>query len=348
MPDETSPSPKPAPALSEPPLPSGASLEARALSELRKEVVEARNLVIKTDNLLKNMHAELKKFGERQEEFSRRRFWSSATAFVIFAALCAALAITIARTEGSREREAAQAAEQKAKSAQAQADAAVQKAQVRKEATEKAARIYEQLSSEKEGPGMNAAITNAARLDRAQLSPLEARALDDRLAALRDRLAQRALEQGQAAFRRGDHKTTSEELGRYLELVPHASDPQLWFHLGYARALLKEHAGVVEPMEKFLKASPGGRTGQTAGYYLGVAYEETGAPQKALEAYQKAHALFPGSELASLIRQRLRKLPGAQGQAPAAPAAKPAAALVPPAAPASPAPAAPPAAPAPR
>lgn len=346
MPDETNPTPKPVPALSEPPLPSGASLEARALSELRKEVVEARNLVIKTDNLLKNMHAELKKFGERQEEFSRRRFWSSATAFVIFAALCAALAITIARTEGSREREAAQAAEQKAKNAQAQADAAVQKAQVRKEATDKAARIYEQLSSEKEGPGMNAAITNAARLDRAQLSTLEARALDDRLAALRDRLAQSSLERGQAAFRRGDHKVASEELGKYLELVPNANDPQLWFHVGYARALLKEHAGVIEPMEKFLKASPGGRTGQTAGYYLGVAYEETGAPQKALEAFQKAHALFPGSELASLIRQRLRKLPG--GQPAPAPAANKPAALVPPAAPASSAPAAPPAAPSPR
>jgi len=60
------------------------------LSLLRKEVIEARNLVIKTDNLLKNMHAEIKKMGARQDEFAKRRFWSSGTAYVCISVIAVA------------------------------------------------------------------------------------------------------------------------------------------------------------------------------------------------------------------------------------------------------------------
>src|SRR5437763_1731952 len=43
--------------VSEPP---AASHDTADMAQLRKEVIEARNLIIKTDNLLKNLHAEPK------------------------------------------------------------------------------------------------------------------------------------------------------------------------------------------------------------------------------------------------------------------------------------------------
>ena len=42
----------------------------KGLDDIRREVIESRNLVIKTDNLLKNLHAELKVVGKRQEEMA--------------------------------------------------------------------------------------------------------------------------------------------------------------------------------------------------------------------------------------------------------------------------------------
>lgn len=315
MADENAPKSAPPPAEG----PTAATVDARALNELRKEVVEARNLIIKTDNLLKNMHAELKKFGDCQEEFSRRRFWSSAAAYVLFATFAVVGAVVVARTEVGREREAVALAETRAKTEQAKAEVALKQVHDRKEATDRAKLVYDQLSSEKEGPGLTQAITNAARIDRSLLSPLESRSIDDWLSQLRERVAASALEKGQAAAKRGDNKTTSEELGRYLELTPNAADPQLWFHLGYARALLKDQAGAIEPLEKFLKLQAQGKLAQLAGYYLGIAYEETGAIAKASEAYTKAASLFPGSELAPSIRQHLRKLPAPGTAAPAAP-----------------------------
>src|SRR5690349_18596621 len=67
----------------------------RSLDEVRREVIESRNLVIKTDNLLKNLHAELKVVGKRQEDFAKRQWISSAVTYVGFLALCIAGAVMI-------------------------------------------------------------------------------------------------------------------------------------------------------------------------------------------------------------------------------------------------------------
>ena len=143
-----------------------------------------------------------------------------------------------------------------------------------------------------------------------------------RVAAMKTAVAQGALDRGTQAVRRGDNKAVSTEYGRYLDMVGSTNDPQLYFHLGYSRAQLKEFATAIDPLERFLKVQSQGKLAQAAGYWLGLAYEETNASAKAAEAYGRAVALFPGSELAPMIRNRMRKLPAA-GAAPALPAGAP-------------------------
>src|SRR5215510_14118851 len=67
----------------------------KELSEIRKEVIESRNLVIKTDNLLKSLHAEVKAVGRRQEDFERRQWISSATAYLLFAVIIVAASLLV-------------------------------------------------------------------------------------------------------------------------------------------------------------------------------------------------------------------------------------------------------------
>src|SRR4051794_14203938 len=78
---------------------SSSEVGADALGELRKEVVEARNLVIKTDNLLKNLHAELKQMGRKQEMFESRHWMTSIVAYVIFTVLIGLGAFSLSRAE---------------------------------------------------------------------------------------------------------------------------------------------------------------------------------------------------------------------------------------------------------
>jgi predicted negative regulator of RcsB-dependent stress response len=289
---------------------------------LRKEVLEARNLIIKTDNLLKNLHAELKQMGRKHDEQEKRHWMTSFTAYIIFAVLAAVGAIAYARAEVRTARDEAQANEARAAALQKDAEKIKSADQVRREAAEKALRVYDLLGTEKEGPGLNQAMSQAIHLDRGQLSALEGRAIDDRAAGMKLKIAEGALSAGQSAFRRQEWKAVSEQLGRYTDLTPRVEDPQVWYHLGSARIQTKEWAGAIVPLENFIKNTGGTKTAQYAGMLLGQAYEETGNNQRAREAYERAERLYPGSDFAPMIRNRLRRVQSAllgPGSAPLAP-----------------------------
>jgi tetratricopeptide (TPR) repeat protein len=289
------------------------------LSLLRKEVIEARNLIIKTDNLLKNLHAELKQMGRKHEEQEKRHWMTSVTAYIAFAVIAAAGAIAYARAEVRTARDEAQTNESRAIALQKDAEKIKSAEQVRRETSEKAVRVYELLGSEREGPGLNQAMSQALHLDRGQLSALELRALDDRAAGMKVKLAEAALNAGNSAFRRQDWKATSEQLGRYVELQPKVEDGQIWYHLGSARIQTKEYQGAIAPLENFIKSTGGTKTAQYAGMLLGQAYEEVGNNQKAREAYERAERLYPGSDFAPMIRNRLRRVNAVLSGGPGAP-----------------------------
>jgi len=123
--------------------------------------------------------------------------------------------------------------------------------------------------------------------------------------------AEAARSSGESAYRRQDWKTTSQDLGRYVELEPKVGDNMIWFHLGSARIQTREYQGAVQPLESFIKGTGGTKTAQYAGLMLGQAYEEVGNPTRAREVYERAVSLYPGSEFAPQIRNRLRKLASA-------------------------------------
>ena len=245
---------------------------------------------------------------------------TSVTAYIAFAVIAAVGAVAYARAEVRTARDEAQANEARAKQLQQDAEKIKTADQTRREQSDKAMRVYEQLGTEKEGPALSAAMQQAMHLDRGQLSALEARAIDDRAAGMKQRIAQAALNAGQSAFRRQDWKAASEELGHYVELEPKVEEPIVWFHLGNARMQTHEYQGAIVPLETFIKNTGGTKTAQYAGLLLGQAYEQTGNAEKARAAYERAVGLYPSSEFAPQIRAGLRRLSTAQAQAAPAPA----------------------------
>jgi tetratricopeptide (TPR) repeat protein len=309
------------PTRSSPPAIEPHSSGDRDLDSLRREIIESRNLVIKTDNLLKNLHAELKQMGRKQELFEKRHMATSVAAYVLFAAIATLGAFTFARSEIRGAREEAVANEGKVKQLTQEVEGLRRADGSRRDASEKAARAYELLGSEKEGPGQTLAMDQALHLERQLLSRLEAKALDDRAAGLKTKMAQAALERGNGAFRRNDWPATAQELTRYLELEPRNEEPMVWFRLGNALTQAKEHQRAIPPLETFLKNTGSTKTAQYAGYLLGTDYEESGNAEKARQTYERALALYPSSEFSSMIRGRLKRLGPQQAAAPATPAA---------------------------
>src|SRR6478672_3925104 len=54
------------------------------LREIKKEIIESRGLVIRTNNLTNALSADIKSIAKRQQEYERRISWNSATAYVVF------------------------------------------------------------------------------------------------------------------------------------------------------------------------------------------------------------------------------------------------------------------------
>jgi TolA-binding protein len=54
------------------------------LREIKREIIESRGLVIKTNNLTNALSADIKSIGKRQQGYERRIAWNSATAYVVF------------------------------------------------------------------------------------------------------------------------------------------------------------------------------------------------------------------------------------------------------------------------
>jgi TolA-binding protein len=54
------------------------------LREIKREIIESRGLVIKTNNLTNALSADIKSIAKRQQGYERRLAWNSATAYVVF------------------------------------------------------------------------------------------------------------------------------------------------------------------------------------------------------------------------------------------------------------------------
>jgi tetratricopeptide (TPR) repeat protein len=313
----------------------------KELSEIRKEVIEARNLVIKTDSLLKNLHAEVKAIGKRHEDLQKRQFISSGVAYAIFAALCVAGAVVVssARTStagAERERLEKTVAELSAQLDKQRAEATAVQASQRS-----AAEVF-RLMTTLPGDERLKGVDELVKLDTSKLTQLERQALTDKAAQLRREIGDAAFERGKAAFRRNDMKSTIEDMSRFVAMNP--PQEQLLdasFFLGVAYNMEKKHDLAVPLLTRFVENDRKAKNRDYAMLLLAQSLQETNQLDKAMQMANDGVAQHPASEFIPQFRGRIatvrRLIQGGDAATAAAPAAQPAA----PAAAPAPAPAAP-------
>jgi TolA-binding protein len=317
--------------------------QGKELSEIRKEVIEARNLVIKTDSLLKNLHAEVKAIGKRHEELQKRQWISSGVAYAIFAALCVAGAVVVssARTStasSERERLEKTVVELTTQLEKQRGDAAATQTSQRDAA--EVFRMMTTLPGDERLKGVDALV----KLDTSKLTQLERHALNDKAAQLRREIGDAAFERGKSAFRRNDMKTTIEEMSRFVAMNPPAEQLlDASFFLGIAYNMEKKHDLAVPLLARFVEGDKKAKNRDYAMLLLAQSYQEIGQPEKAIQTATEGVTQHPASEFISQFRGRIatvRRAMAGGAEAAAQPAAQPAAPAAQPAAqPAAPAPA---------
>jgi tetratricopeptide (TPR) repeat protein len=301
----------------------------KELADIRREVIESRNLVIRADNQLKTLHAEVKGLGRRLEEVKAQQRFASAAAYALFALLAVGAGVVVAVVGGAvgaheRERLSHELTATSAALDQAKAQAATAAA-----ASLRASDVYRMLGEGSSEDRLKA-VPALARVDVAHLTPLERRALEERVEAARREIGVTALEHARLASRRGEPAAAVDELSRFLTLDP--PEPQALeasFLLGVALARSGRPAESIPLLTRVVDKDARGKNREEAMALLALAYEQTGKPERAAEIARAALEAAPASPWAPAFRSRLaaaRRALAADAGAPSATSAPPAAA----------------------
>lgn len=284
----------------------------KELQEIRKEIIEARNLVIKNDHLLKNLGADLKTFGKKQELFERRSFISSAVAYALFATLAIGAGIAGAKGWVAQARTEVEILTKRADDATREAAAIRAEIEAIRTNAATAVDAYRKLGEGSAEEREKAAMA-IATLDKSKLSELEVRALEDRSRDVLKQLGAEHFEAGRAAFRRREWTRAVAELKKGFALYPnHADATENGYYLGAAASEVKDWPAAVEGMKRYLVDGKNKRNRAHAYYVVGVGLEETGDAEGALASFRRGIGDYPDSDFVAFSKRHISSIRKAQ------------------------------------
>lgn len=117
------------------------------LREIKREIVESRSLVIKTNNLASGLAADLKSISKKQLGFEGRVFYASAVGYVVFVAAILTVVYVAWNARVDADTEVKTRAEAQAKQAKADVDKLKAEIDARTQAETSAAGFYELVRS---------------------------------------------------------------------------------------------------------------------------------------------------------------------------------------------------------
>lgn len=319
----------------------------KPLDEIRREVIESRNMTIKTDNALKTLHAELKLVSSQQDAFQKRTWFATGAAYVLFVVVCVGAAVVVANSKAAnatndKERLEKQVGELNATIDKLKGDAAAQLA-----AEQGAMQVYKMMTT-LPGEERLKGIDALAKLDQAKLSPFAKLVLQDRAVLLRKEVGASILEKGKTAFRRQDWSEAVGHLNRFLTMDPPDDDAiEASFFLGNSLFQLRKFEDSIKPLARFVEGDKRAKLRDFAMLMLMQSYDMTGNRDQAVAIAKEAFASYPASDFRMQFVARLQRTGGGQPAVQPAPQPAPAVAPAPAPAPGAPAPKPPVPAPAP-
>jgi TolA-binding protein len=291
----------------------------KSLEEIRREVVEARNMTIKTDNALKSLHAELKVVSGQQAEFQKRTWFSTGAAYLGFLGVCVAGTVVLSGARAASATDQKQRLEAQVGELTAQLDKQKAEAAAVEKAEKAAADVYKMMTT-LPGEERLKGVEALAKLDLTRLSPLTQKALQDRATLLRKEVGASVLERGKTAFRRSDWPETIEQLGRFLAMNPTEEDAlDASFFLGNAYFQSRKYEDALKPLTRFVEGDKKARTRDFALIMLMQSHDMLGNKDKATEYAKEGWQTYPASEFRMQFINRLQR-----ATQPAAPVAAPA------------------------
>ncbi len=289
---------------------------------IKDEIIQSHNLVIKTDNLIKNLATEIRQIQKKQESYERRYWINSVWSYVIFAALAFAgvyLAFEAKVGAVSRERTEMEKARDKAKAEAEELQGKLSARAQQEKSVEELLRLRRENQDDE-------ALKAAEALDPNRLSPVLGRLVAREAGDLREKIARQALAAGGELLQRGQLKHALRELDRGLGARPELPALRAELHgvRGQLQLKLNKAAQAAEDFLAAYEVAPRADGAENHLFSAAGVLETSGDVPRAVECYRRLLAELPGSRYASAARRRLQALERTTGPAERRPPATPA------------------------
>lgn len=291
-----------------------------SLKSLRSEIIESRNLTIKTDNLIKNLSSDVRQIGKRQEKYEKRYVFNSVVAYVLFSVLIFAGLYLAFQAQVAREREAVDAAKVRITDLQGRVQELESELERRRDAEEQSYSLVRLLEEGKQDqlltafPQMRGKLVNRGEIE------LLRREVDQ----INEVLAKAAFEEGVKHFTGRRYEAARDSFMKSLGHLQSAHySPDLHSSLGMSLFLLKDYTNAATHLRQALNYTLTKEVRNDTMYALAVALDELGRGGEARTVYEAYVKRFAFDKRAPLSQKRvlhfIREGVTAEGTVPADP-----------------------------
>jgi TolA-binding protein len=275
------------------------------LREIKREIIESRGLVIKTNNLTNALSADIKSIAKRQQSYERKLTWNSATAYVVFVIV----AFTALKFAWDARVDAMKAETEQKSSDNERLRKELREAQKREEdrtrAEVKAAQFYELIRQGKRAE----LLEQYEAMKKEPLSKAEAAFFGDAVERARNELAAQLYHQAQdkaRVQRWQDAATAFEESLKYKEDSTIA--PGVRLGLADAYRHLNRQKDAIPILSQLAESSPDKEVQDDALYMLAWCQTDEQAWNDAKNTWRTLIRRFPDSLFTPEARLQLAQL----------------------------------------
>lgn len=273
------------------------------LARLREEVVNTRNVSIKTDNLIKNLSTEVKAITDKQQRQDRRSLINSVGAYILFVALIGAGAYMT--FEARLEKHAADQALFEKKEAGYKREIAELNAELgRWKQIERELLEFERLVRD---GNKEQAVAKFSSLRRVRFAGL----LEDLIVRFKAEVAQDKYRAGVEHYDEGNFDKADEA---FLKSLEYNEEPEylgdLLYHQGMASLRMKDFPRASELLQRALEYKHPRRILADARYHLAYAFDRMGEKRTARDLYYRFFNRHEGHVWAPRAKRRWKQLRG--------------------------------------
>ncbi len=275
------------------------------IREIKKEIIESRGLIIKTNNLTNALGADIKAIAKRQAAHERRTWWNSVVAYGLLGAVVLfgfrlLLDVSVREMEVEKEN-----LTQEVKRLRTALEDEVRRAEKRTQAESKAVQFYDLVKSKQRAE----AIERWNELDKELLSPAERAVLRDIVSRFHSELSLEAYQQGLELLRTARYAEATESFNDSIRLDEGAAHgPQVHYHLAQALRQLGKHAQAKLELEKVLAQNSDKDVHIDATWLMAQTLDDLGDLDGARAQLRRMMAKWPRSALIPDARQFLGSL----------------------------------------